>query len=344
MEVWLDYRHSQNSGLFHDHSFDKVIATEIIENQKTLTMSDEALYLDQKLIGKKVRISDSNSQSNAKQFVGSVAWVILEFDDWSMIPIENLVAASQDTPTKIAAKIRNPEEAQGAGFALETGVDALIVGDDPDLIEAAFIVKSQRGERVVGEVVEVVESTESGILDITKHEIKSIEQGGVGERYCIDLTSLLSVGEGMLIGSSASSLALVHGETLDSEFVPQRPFRVNAGPPHSYVMMADRSTKYISELKSNDSVLISNLQGETRTATIGRLKIEKRPFLTFYWNNLFDKPSSIFLQQAETVRLINSSGELISVTSIKVGDIILGWSGEGSRHIGESISSKVEER
>ena len=341
MEVWLDYRHSQNSGLFHDHSFDKVIAAEIIENQKTLTMSDEALYLDQKIIGKKVRISDSNSQINAKQFVGSVSWIILEFDDWSMIPIENLVAASQDTPTKIAAKIRSSEEAQGAGFALETGVDALIVGDDPELIEAAFIVKSQRGERVVGEVVE---STESGILDITKHEIKSIEQGGVGERYCIDLTSLLSVGEGMLIGSSASSLALVHGETLDSEFVPQRPFRVNAGPPHSYVMMADRSTKYISELKSNDSVLISNLQGETRTATIGRLKIEKRPFLTFYWHNLFDKPSSIFLQQAETVRLMNSSGELISVTSIKVGDIILGWSGEGSRHIGESISSMVEER
>ncbi len=341
MEVWLDYRHSQNSGLFHDHSFDKVITNHLIENQKTLTISDEALYLDEKLIGKRVRISDSNSQSNAKQFVGSVSWIILEFDDWSMIPIENLVAASQDTPTKIAAKIRSPEEAQGAGFALETGVDALIVEDDPDLIEAAFIVKSQRGERVVGEVVE---STESGILDITKHEIKSIEQGGVGERYCVDLTSLLSVGEGMLIGSSASSLALVHGETLDSEFVPQRPFRVNAGPPHSYVMMADKSTKYISELKSNDSVLISNLRGEIRTATIGRLKIEKRPFLTLYWDNLFDKPSSIFLQQAETVRLINSSGELISVTSIKVGDIILGWSGEGSRHIGESISSMVEER
>ena len=341
MEVWLDYRHSQNSGLLHEHSFDKIITNDLIENQKTLTISDEALYLDKKVIGKRVRISDSNSQSNAKQFVGSVSWIILEFDDWSMIPIENLVAASQDTPTKIAAKIRSSEEAQGAGFALETGVDALIVGDDPELIEAAFIVKSQRGERVVGEVVE---STESGILDITKHEIKSIEQGGVGERYCIDLTSLLSVGEGMLIGSSASSLALVHGETLDSEFVPQRPFRVNAGPPHSYVMMGDKSTKYISELKSNDSVLISNLRGETRTATIGRLKIEKRPFLTFYWHNLFDKPSSIFLQQAETVRLINSSGELISVTSIKVGDIILGWSGEGSRHIGESISSKVEER
>jgi 3-dehydroquinate synthase II len=109
-------------------------------------------------------------------------------------------------------------------------------------------------------------------------------------------------------------------------------------------MMADRTTKYISELKSNDSVLISNLKGETRIARIGRLKIEKRPFLTIYWHNLFDKPSSIFLQQAETVRLINYSGELISVTSLKVGDIIIGWSGEGSRHIGESIISNVEER
>ena len=158
------------------------------------------------------------------------------------------------------------------------------------------------------------------------------------------MTSLLSVGEGMLIGSSASSLALVHGETIDSEFVPQRPFRVNAGPPHSYVMMADRTTKYISELKSNDSVLISNLNGDTRIARIGRLKIEKRPFLTIYWDNLFDKPSSIFLQQAETVRLVDSSGESISVTSLKVGSIILGWNGKGSRHIGESINSKVDER
>ena len=93
-----------------------------------------------------------------------------------------------------------------------------------------------------------------------------------------------------------------------------------------------------------DSVLISNPNGKTRIARIGRLKIEKRPFLAIYWHNIFDKPSCIFLQQAETVRLVNSSEELISITSLKVGDEILGWSGEGSRHIGESISSKVEER
>lgn len=341
MEVWLDYRHSQESDSIEKFQFDKIICQENIESTTAMNFSDDSLFLDNQLIGKKILISDSNSQNEAKKFVGSVSWIILEFEDWSMIPIENLVAASQDTPTKIAAKIKHPEEAQGAGFALETGVDALIVEDDYELIEAAFIVKSQRGEK---EILTNVENSESESLNITCHEIKSIEQGGVGERYCIDLTTLLSVGEGMLIGSSASSLALVHGETIDSEFVPKRPFRVNAGPPHSYVLMGDRTTKYISELKSNDSVLISNLNGETRIARIGRLKIEKRPFLAIYWHNIFDKPSSIFLQQAETVRLVNSSEELISITSLKVGDEILGWSGEGSRHIGESINSKVEER
>ena len=43
----------------------------------------------------------------------------------------------------------------------------------------------------------------------------------------------------MLVGSSASSMVLVHGETVESEFVPTRPFRVNAGAAHTYIMMAD---------------------------------------------------------------------------------------------------------
>ena len=253
MEVWLDYRHSKEIDSISNYQFDKIISQTPIEDTATLSYSQNSLYLDETLIGTKVLISDSYSQSNAKKFIGSVAWIVLEFEDWSMIPIENLIAASQDTPTKIAAKIRTPEEAQGAGFALETGVDALIVENEQDMIDAAFIIKSQRGEQ---EEIKFEESSPSDNIIIAQHEIKSIEQGGIGERYCIDLTSLLSVGEGMLIGSSASSLALVHGETIDSEFVPQRPFRINAGPPHSYVMMADRTTKYISELKSNDSCLL----------------------------------------------------------------------------------------
>ena len=147
MEVWLDYRHSKETDAISNHQFDKIISQSPIKDTATLTYSENSLFLDQTLIGTKVLISDSYSQSNAKKFIGSVAWIVLEFEDWSMIPIENLIAASQDTPTKIAAKIRTPEEAQGAGFALETGVDALIVENEQDMIEAAFIIKSQRGEQ-----------------------------------------------------------------------------------------------------------------------------------------------------------------------------------------------------
>lgn len=37
------------------------------------------------------------------------------------------------------------------------------------------------------------------------------------------------------MGSSAKALCLVQAEVLSSPFVPPRPFRINAGPVHSYV-------------------------------------------------------------------------------------------------------------
>ena len=147
----------------------------------------------------------------------------------------------------------------------------------------------------------------------------------------------------MLIGSSAASLALVHGEVIESEFVPSRPFRVNAGPPHSYVLMASGATKYLSELSSGDEVMLVNEQGIPRSATIGRLKIEKRPFLTIYWENNYDIPCSIFLQQAETVRVLVRVGEVKSVTNLTVGGSILCHDSAHARHIGNQISTSSRE-
>mgnify|MGYP001163928445 CR=1 FL=1 len=340
MELWLDCRESKQ--LIDDYNFDKFLSNETIAGKETIICHNNSILINQEIVGSIIQITDNSSQNDARKMVGLVKWIILEFENWSMIPIENLIAASQGTPTKIAAKIRNVSEAQGAGFALESGVDAIIVENDKSIIEAALITKFQRTENKTD--FEQTQIEENDCLEIAPHRIISIEDGGVGDRYCIDLTTLLSQGEGLLIGSSASSLAIVHGETLESEYVPPRPFRVNAGPPHSYVLMADRKTKYLSELKSNDSVLVCDTLGNTRIAQIGRLKIEKRPFLHIFWHNIFDKPSSMFLQQAETVRLVDYDGNLISITSLKTGDKILGWNDIGSRHIGEKVNSKVSER
>ena len=179
---------------------------------------------------------------------------------------------------------------------------------------------------------------------VTSVEIVAIEDGGFGDRACVDLTSNLEVGQGMLVGSTASALVLIHGETLDSEFVPPRPFRVNAGAVHAYVLMADGTTKYLSELQAGDSVAVSTCEGVIGNAIVGRVKIESRPFLIVRFAHTESGISGqTFLQQAETVRLVSPSGDMPSVTSIQVGDRVFAHVGSSARHIGKDILSTAEE-
>jgi 3-dehydroquinate synthase II len=208
------------------------------------------------------------------------------------------------------------------------------------MIDSAMIAKSQRGE-----IVEPISAVEdSGNIELQPLVITNIESGGISDRYCIDLTSLLEIGEGMLIGSSSSCMVLIHGETLASDYVPSRPFRVNAGPPHAYIVMANRTTKYLSELIAGDEVLIVCDSQTCKSATIGRLKIERRPMLLFSLQNTNDKEAQVFMQQAETVRLVTLQGKLRAVTDLTIGEKILGWSSPDARHIGVAVPSEVVER
>lgn len=52
-------------------------------------------------------------------------------------------------------------------------------------------------------------------------------------RVCVDMASLLAPGEGLLVGSFARALFLVHSECAESAYINSRPFRVNAGPVRS---------------------------------------------------------------------------------------------------------------
>ena len=298
-------------------------------------------------MGAYLMIRDGEGQHQGVALMGSVDWILVECETWSMIPLENLLAAREGSHTKLAAVIRTPTEAQGAGFALDIGVDALVVDNHMPLFEAALSVQSQRGEHI--EEVSENARVETESIDLQTLTVVSVEEAGVGDRYCLDLLSLLSQGEGLLIGSSASALVLVHSETIPSTFVPTRPFRVNAGAPHGYVLMADGSTKYLSELVAGDRLLAVSVEGETRSVGLGRLKIEQRPMLKITaedTSNNKGKPNKVhvFMQQAETVRLVADSGKACSVTSIDRNQDILGWTDRGARHLGRAISSPVEER
>jgi 3-dehydroquinate synthase II len=155
---------------------------------------------------------------------------------------------------------------------------------------------------------------------------------------------MLEEGEGMLVGSTAKAFVLIHGETISSKYVPTRPFRVNAGSVDAYTFMADGTTKYLSELTSSDEVLITRNDGTSRKATIGRMKIETRPFILLRFKDENANEGHVFIQQAETVRLVLQNGEACSVTDLSVGDCIFGHSSTSTRHVGQSISAPSEER
>jgi len=68
-------------------------------------------------------------------------------------------------------------------------------------------------------------------------------------------------GQGFMFAAVYDSWINEHGETVESEYVPTRPFRVNAGSVHSYILMSDGSTKYLSELNSGDEVAVVSEDG-----------------------------------------------------------------------------------
>ena len=332
MEVWL------NAPVSKGH--EGVDAFYSVQNGSEIFSDDGVLYRNGAVIGGHVHIDSAEAQAKARSLAGSVEWILLTFEDWSMIPIENVIAATESTPTKVAAQILKPVDAQGAGFALDIGVDALLCTED--CLESALIVKSIRLAESTPE-----DSSHEGLeqhIDVSLMTITDVQEGHSGDRVCVDLLSMLEEGEGMLVGSTAKAFVLIHGETISSKYVPTRPFRVNAGSVDAYTFMADGTTKYLSELTSSDEVLITRNDGTSRKATIGRMKIETRPFILLRFKDENANEGHVFIQQAETVRLVLQNGEVCSVTDLSAGDCIFGHSSTSTRHVGQSISAPSEER
>jgi len=171
--------------------------------------------------------------------------------------------------------------------------------------------------------------------------VKSVQHAGMGDRACVDTCSLFHQHEGLLVGSQASSLFLVHAENLRARYVNPRPFRVNAGPVHSYVLLPDGTTKYLSELKGGARVLGVSADGSTRVMTVGRIKIERRP-LVLVEAICEERECSLLLQNAETVNLC-TKGEPVPVTRLSPGDRVLVHIEEGARHFGMRIKEDIRE-
>jgi len=335
---------------------------------------------EDKLVGSFIFVKKPEDIKKAISLVGSVDWLLLHFHtEWIQIPCENIIAAAQGSPTRICVMPNKVEDIAGVAFALETGVDALLLDpkDEAMWTEARLVQTRKDASRQMdagaGAAGEQQEETAGRVL-LVPARVTNVVSGGLGDRVCLDLVQLLKEGEGCLVGSSAKALVLVQAEVLATAYINTRPFRVNAGPVHSYVLMADGSAKYLSEVQAGDQVKVVNRQGQARGVPVGRCKIESRPLVkvAFEWGEggreggrEERKTAQVFLQQAETVRFVgNLEGvsiedwgdenllqqgrdrqrEGISVTEVCVGDVVLVRARSKGTHLGRTIEAKVEER
>ena len=269
-------------------------------------------------------ITDKVSENEAAQ-KGKNKIVIVTTSDWTVIPLENLVAQS-DT---IIAEVKNVHEAELAIHVLEKGVYGILLKtSDPAVVKAvAGLVKSASGS------VKLVPFTVTKIVPV-----------GMGDRVCVDTCSLLADGDGMLMGNTSSAMLLVHAETLENPYVAPRPFRVNAGAVHAYILMPDGKTAYLADLAIGGQVLVSDHKGTGRSAIVGRTKIERRPLLLVEAEGEGGAKASLILQNAETIRLVTPDGSAISVVNLAPGNKILGCALEGGRHFGMAVKETIREK
>ena len=250
-------------------------------------------------------------------------FVIIDVEDWKIIPLENIIAALQKTNTEIFAIAKSVDEVKTLFSVLELGVDGVIIETDSE-----------------DEITKIREIVHVRSFDIVPAKIVEIKDVGIGERVCIDTVSMLSQGEGMLVGNKSNFLFLVHNESIGSSFTSPRPFRVNAGAVHCYTITPDGTTKYLSEMESGSQVIIVDIKGKARNVSVGRSKIETRP-LKLFKASYQDELGSIIVQNAETIRFIDKNGKILPVTHIKIGDEVMVYSKKPSgRHFGMEVSEE----
>ena len=281
-----------------------------------------------KLKGKKIgRRFSGSSNKDIENILDSAKkgldFVIIEVKDWKIIPLENIIAKLHKMHTKIFSIARNAKEARKMFSILDVGVDGVIFNTGS-----------------MNEVRQALVYLGSKSFELSSAKIIDIQEVGDGERVCVDTASMLNRGEGMLIGSRANFLFLVHNESVGSSFTSPRPFRVNAGAVHCYTLAPDGTTKYLSELETGVEVLVLDSKGKARRATIGRCKIEKRPMLMIK-AKVGEEIGGIIAQDAETIRFVKPNGQLVSVTHLKKGDSVIVHSKPATgRHFGMEVSDE----
>jgi 3-dehydroquinate synthase II len=294
-----------------------------------LSSFDEKTIMQLRQNGKKVALKisikgkeDENTAVKAAEL--SADYVIINCLDWRVIPLENLIARIRGK-SKLIAEVSNAEDAKLVLETLELGTDGVLMqaSDAGELAKAILLVKKQPLK-----------------IELAPAKVTAVKQISTGARVCVDTCDLMAPGEGMLIGVQAAGFFLVEAEVHENPYVQSRPFRVNAGSLSMYTLTSLQKTRYLSELKAGDEVLIVDRKGKVRLGSVGRVKIELRP-LILVEAEVEGKKIKTILQNAETIRLVTPKGSK-PVTELKAGDEVLTHlASSGGRHFGVAVPEET---
>jgi 3-amino-4-hydroxybenzoic acid synthase len=181
-------------------------------------------------------------------------------------------------------------------------------------------------------------------LNLVELTVDGIEHVGLGDRVCVDTCSHFREDEGILVGSFSSGFVLCCSETHPLPYMPTRPFRVNAGALHSYVLRDDNRTNYLSELKAGSPVLAVGADGSTRKVAVGRIKLETRPLLRIDATAPNGVKVSLMVQDDWHVRVLGPGAAVLNVTALEPGTKVLGYVATDSRHVGYPVAEFCVER
>lgn len=250
-------------------------------------------------------------------------WVVVP-GEREVIPLENLVAWRR----RILVLARTPEEVTLYRGVLERGVYGIVLEADSPARMREMAAAGMR----VDEKVPLVPARVTEIVPL-----------GIGDRVCVDTCSLIEGSRGMLTGNSSAGLFLVCAENRPNPYVLPRPFRVNAGAVHAYCRLPGGRTAYLSELVSGSDVLLVNERGTGERASVGRVKVERRPLLLIRAEAPSGRSYSTVLQNAETVRLVDPGGEALSMARLSTGDSVLLAEEAAGRHFGVAVEETIRE-
>ena len=265
---------------------------------------------------------DENKAAKAAEL--NVDYIIINCLDWRVIPLENLIAKGRGK-SKLIAEVTTSEDAKLVLEALELGTDGVLLKTSSldELAKTVKVVKAQTPKML-----------------LTTAKVLSIKPIGSGARVCVDTVDLMVPGEGMLVGCQSAGFFLVEAEVNENPYVQSRPFRVNAGPASHYTLTSLQGTRYLSELKAGDEVLIVNREGKVRITNVGRSKIEFRPLILIE-AQADDIKIKTILQNAETIRLVTPKASK-PVTELKPNDeVLVHLATKGGRHFGISVPEET---